>query len=160
GLEGRLVHLVVGAQEYRVEASAQADAERSWESRRPTKGFSPRLDGEYEGLPELAQLGRDDVSKVGAKAAQLAFVKKLLPDAAPPRGFATPFSAYLRFLRGSGLDRKLARLLEDPGFRGDPARRATDLEALRGEMLKATVADDLVAALQSRITALLPRGRV
>jgi hypothetical protein len=159
-LAGKLVHLTVGAQGYRLEPATQAQAEASWAKKRPAKGFRPARDDRAVGLPALAELGLRDVARVGAKTAQLAFAASRLPAGATPRGFALPFQAYARFLRENGLDTKLMAMLADPAFQKDPEVRRVRLEAFRAEMTAAPVPPDIVTALIARARALLPAGRV
>jgi hypothetical protein len=159
-LAGKLVHLTVGAQGYRLEPATQADAEASWAKRRPAKRFFPLRDDRPGGMPLLRDLGRRDIAVVGAKTAQLAFAASRLPEGATPRGFALPFWAYARFLRESGLEPKLTAMLDDAAFRKDPEVRRARLDALRAEMLAAPVPAEIVADLIQRVRATLPPGRV
>ncbi|HXS24742.1 MAG TPA: PEP/pyruvate-binding domain-containing protein [Gemmatimonadales bacterium] len=159
-LAGKLVHLTVGAQGYRLEPATQADAEASWAKKRPAKGYRPRRDDRPAGMPLLADLGRRDIALVGAKTAQLAFAASRLPAGVTPRGFALPFWAYARFLRDNGLQTKLTAMLGDPAFLQDPEVRRTRLDAFRAEMAAAPVPADIVADLLRRIHECLPPGQV
>ena len=159
-LAGKLVHLTVGAQGYRLEPATQAQAEASWAKKRPAKGFRPARDDRATGLPALADIRLRDVGRVGAKTAQLAFAASLLPPGATPRGFALPFQAYARFLRENGLEAKLMAMLADPAFQKDPEVRRARLEAFRAEMTAAPVPADIVTGLIARARELLPAGRV
>jgi len=159
-LAGKLVHLTVGAQGYRLEPATQAQAEASWAKKRPAKGFRPARDDRAIGLPALADIRLRDVGRVGAKTAQLAFAASLLPPGATPRGFALPFQAYARFLRENGLEAKLMAMLADPAFQKDPEVRRARLEAFRAEMTAAPVPADIVTGLIARARELLPAGRV
>ena len=159
-LAGKLVHLTVGAQTYRLEPATQKDAEASWAKKRPAKGFRPERDDRAAGLPVLADLGRRDVPLVGAKTAQLAFAASRLPEGATPRGFALPFGAYARFLRETGLEPKLRAMLNDPAFKNDPEVRHVRLDAFRAAMTAAPVPPDMIADVIRRIRETLPPGRV
>ena len=83
-----------------------------------------------------------------------------LPKGATPRAFALPMAAYLDFLKGNGLDTKLAAILADPEFKKDPDVRAKRLSELRSEMMTATVSKTLLAKLRARIHEILPKGKV
>jgi hypothetical protein len=159
-LAGKLVHLTVGAQGYRLEPATQQAAEVSWAKKRPANRFYPLRDDRPGGMPLLAALGRRDIPLVGAKTAQLAFAASRLPEGATPRGFALPFWAYARFLRESGLEPKLKAMLDDQAFRQDPEVRRVRLDAFRAEMTAAPVPAEIVADLLRRIHDTLPPGRV
>ena len=159
-LAGKLVHLTVGAQTFKLEPATQKDAEASWVKKRPAKGFRPERDDRAAGLPLLADLGRRDTPLVGAKTAQLAFAASRLPEGATPRGFALPFGAYARFLRENGLEPKLRAMLNDPGFKNDPEVRHVRLDAFRAEMTAAPVPADIVADIMRRARETLPAGRI
>jgi hypothetical protein len=159
-LAGKLVHLTVGAQGYRLEPATQQAAEASWAKKRPANRFYPLRDDRPAGMPLLAELGRRDIALVGAKTAQLAFAASRLPEGATPRGFALPFWAYARFLRESGLEPKLKAMLDDPAFRKDPEVRRVRLDAFRADMAAAPVPAEIVADLVRRIHDTLPPGRV
>jgi len=69
-----------------------------------------------------------DVDAFGAKATNLAELRRLLDPQYVPDGFAVPFSFYHDFMVANGLYNALAVMLEDPDFQDD---------ALRGDRLKA-----------------------
>jgi hypothetical protein len=159
-LAGKLVRVAVGAQTYVLEPATQAQAEASWAKRRPATGFKPERDDRNAGFPLLKDLDRKDVSLVGAKTAQLAFISHVLPAGVTPRGFALPFWAYARFMKDNGFDAKLSAMLDDPAFKKDPEERHKRLDALRVEMTQAPVPKDILTSLAARIKEVLPRGKV
>lgn len=159
-LEGHLVHLHVGPQDWTIEPATQELAERAWESRRPRSNFSPPLDVHDVGLPGLDSLRAGDVPRVGAKAAQLGELGSIRPAVPIPRGFALPFHAYLDHLHRNGIDRDITAMLADAGFQRDPADRERRLEALRARIASAPVDPALLTALRARITQMFPHTRV
>jgi hypothetical protein len=159
-LAGKLVRISVGAQAYVLEPAQQAQAEASWNGRRPAHGFKPERDDRNTGLPLLKDFDRKDVALVGAKAAQLAFIARVLPAGTTPRAFALPMWGYTRFMKDNGLDKKLEAMLDDPAFQKDPEERHKRLDALRAEMMQAPVPKDILTALTARIKEVLPPGKV
>ncbi len=159
-LEGRLVHLHATPQEWTIEAAAQDVAERSWESRRPRGAFTPQLDTRDVGLPALDTLRTGDLPRVGAKAAQLGELSRIVPPVPIPRGFALTFHAYLDHLTRNGLDRELAATLADPAFQRDPAERERRLVAFRQRIAQSPVDPALLTRLRARIAELIPHARV
>jgi len=160
-LEGKLVKLKVDAQGYTLTAAAQADAERSWEQRRPKQAQTPRRDDHDVGLPSLDRLTLDDIPRVGAKAAQLGLVTRIAQGRfRVPKGFALPMFYYAKFLQKHGFDRRIQAMLADPTFTKDPDARAKALADLRDAMEKAEVPDDIIKPLTARMRELLPPGKV
>ncbi len=157
-LQGKLAHLRVGGQEFSLTAATQAEAERSWHSKRPRHGLTPQRDDDDIGLPALSELSLSDVRRVGAKAAQLGWVAHALPSEAVPRAFALPFHAYSRFLSVNGFDRRLDAMMKDPAFQNDPERRRRDLDALRAAMMAGSVPKDVLEPLLARIRQVLSPG--
>lgn len=159
-LEGRLVRLHVTPQEYTVTLASQADAERAWQSQRPSQAMHPPLDRRDTGLPLLTALSRSDVNTVGAKAAQLGELTHITPPLTLPRGFGVPFAAYLEHLSRNGIDRELRALLGNPAFQNDPQARASGLEAIRRRIEQAPVNPALVDRIAARIREQFPGVRV
>jgi rifampicin phosphotransferase len=160
-LEGKLVKLTVEGQGFKLEAATQADAERSWESKRPRQPLSPARDDRDVGLPSLSELDLSHVPRVGAKAAQLGLVTQLAAGRfRVPRGFALPMHAYAQFLAQNGFDRRIEAMLADKGFSADPEARRRMLDELREAMEKAPVPEAVLGPLLKRMKELLPQGKV
>jgi hypothetical protein len=159
-LEGRLVHLHVGPQDWSIESATQDRAERAWEAQRPRTAFSPPLDTNDHGLPGLETLRAGDVSRVGAKAAQLGELAAIEPHVPIPRGFALPFHAYVDHLHRNHIDADIAAMLADAGFQRDPTERERRLAAVRERIDHAPVDPALLTALRARIAQTFPHARV
>ena len=155
-LEGRLVRLHVGPQEWAVEAAALPEAERAWESLRPRAITVPRLNPRDIGLPLLAELDRTRVDVVGAKAAQLAELGRISPRVPLPRAFAIPFWAYLQHLARSGADAGVLALSTDPTLLRDADARARALAALRQRITDTPVDPSLLRAVRARWQTVCP----
>jgi len=137
-LEGQVVRLDVGPQDFHIATATLAQAEHSWAASRPAQTFTPPLDADERELREVADLSSSDVDTVGAKAAQLGAVNSLGGEVVTPGGFAIPFARYLGHLQPFA--HGIGAMLQDQGFRTDAADRARALDQLRG-MIKAREVD-------------------
>ena len=64
-----------------------------------------------------------DVTAYGAKAANVAELKKILPARAVPDGFAIPFSMYDTFMKATGTYEYAEKMMNEPKVKSDPAER-------------------------------------
>jgi pyruvate, water dikinase len=98
-LLGKLVRFEVKKGAYTLEETTAEEAEAFYASQTHEPIV---LDGDlsYEELPLFDDIGFDDFSRVGAKAANLAELHQLLGDKAP-MGFAVPFVYYQRALEST-----------------------------------------------------------
>lgn len=100
-LLGKLVRFEVTGGSYSLRQATLDEAEAYWASRVP-KSLVPAFDLSAEGLPEFDELDFEDSVSVGAKAANLAELARLLGENAP-HGFAVPFSAYDEFMTSASV---------------------------------------------------------
>ena len=160
-LAGKLVHLTVGAQGYRLEPATQAQAEASWAKKRPAKGFRPARN-DRTGRPAVAR---------GARAARRRARRgedraaRLRGQPAAARRHAARLRAAVPCVRPlPARDRPRAQADGDAGrsasFQKDPEARRARLDAFRAEMTAATVPPDIVADVIRRARQTLPPGRV
>ena len=162
GLLDQLVRLEVSEGAFDVRAASIEEAEAFWESQRPEgPRLAPRIDTTVRSLMSLAGAGMDDVPSIGAKAAQLAELARVISDrpacpgpiATPEHAFAIPVHYYVRHFEESGaaalLDQEEAR----PEFRADVRVRAEALFRVRARMLAHPVDDELLRELNSAIAA-------
>jgi hypothetical protein len=157
-LEGKLVALEVGAQDYVLATATLADAQRAWRKRRPQRPQVPTLDADESRLLDVNQLRLKDARFAGAKAAQLGEVAHL-PGIRTPGGFVIPLSHYLTHLRQSNAGADLSARLADPRFNEDAGRRARWLAAVR-ESIEATPVDPaLVTSVRERMRTMAPEAR-
>ena len=94
-----LVHFVAANGAFSIEAATMEEATAFWEGREqpPVPLESDLLFDELAGFNEL---GFDDSIRVGAKAANVAELWSILPDAVP-QGFAVPFYYYHQFMNAT-----------------------------------------------------------
>lgn len=97
-LEGQLVRLEIGAQDFNVRTANQREADEAWASRRPRMPLMLALRPNEREIRPMHQLRLSDASAYGAKAAQLGettSIPNAHVDLHTPGGFAIPFGYYL-----------------------------------------------------------------
>ncbi len=157
-LEGRLVRLEVGAQDFTIEPARLEDAQAHWQALSPHEPFVPPLDRERTALLDQCALSRTDVSVAGAKASNMGELCRLAnAGVRVPEGFVVPFAHYLAHLSANGIDARIAAFLESDARRGDPTEA---LLSLRRAIEEAPVDPAIVAAVRDRIRRIAPSGRV
>ncbi len=159
-LEGRLVRLRVTPQEWSVDATTQAEAERAWERLRPRTPMNPPLSDRDVGLVDVATLRYGDVSTAGAKAAQLGELAAIGGSVVVPRAFAIPFHTYLTHLRSAGIDAMIRDARSRADFRDDPQVRDRVLADVRARIRAAPVDAAAVERVRARIAEMFPGRRV
>ncbi|RMH44236.1 MAG: hypothetical protein D6689_02930 [Deltaproteobacteria bacterium] len=153
-LEGRLVRLDVGAQEFAIEPADREAAQQFWDALRPAEPLVPRYDLSAAGPQPLEDRTADDAIAIGAKAANLAELMRVAGGVPlPPRPFAIPFSDYDAHLARAGVWADVDALLADaPSLAPDELQRR--LFAIRWAIFSAPVDpslhDALVAAIRDR----------
>jgi hypothetical protein len=157
-LEGRLVELIVGPQEFSVRPATTEEAEKAWARRRPRKPQVPRLDAEEARLLDVSELRMRDTRFAGAKAAQLGEVTRL-KGVVTPGGFVIPLSYYLAHVAHCGAANNLATRLADDDFNQNTAVRAAWLAEVRATIAQAPINAELVRQVRERILALAPASR-
>lgn len=153
-LDGKPVHLVVGASDFSVTPASPDELAKAGKARR-SKAPTVRVDTRDAGMPTLGELDPEDIPRFGAKTAQLARVAHLR-GIHTPRGFGLSFHAYAQYLAASGIDRMIAGVLGDANLRRDEARLHAALDQIRERMRTATIPPPLVAAIAARIAQVLP----
>lgn len=160
-LEGRLVRLSLGAQDFEIRAASDAEAQASWAARRPPQPFTPAIDRADRGLPDLCSLSIPaDVHMVGAKAAQLGEACRIGGVIRTPGGFAIELHHYLDHLARTGADAGVGAMLVDGGFRTDAAVRSARLAELRAIIERTPVDRALLSALRRKIASFPGAPRV
>jgi len=166
GLEGELVELTVGPQEFQVEAADPVDAQAYWDSLRPAEPLVPIYDLSVTDPVDVVSARLADVVTIGAKAADLgqlhdvfwidrdhgdAHVPVTLP--LPDRPLAVPFARYDRHLADHGIWTEIEQLVADAPSLA-PAELERRLFAIRWHIFRAPMdrdfRDDLYAILVAR----------
>ncbi|MBN1757094.1 MAG: hypothetical protein JW863_02185 [Chitinispirillaceae bacterium] len=155
GLWDRLVYFRVRADTFEIRAVSIDSAEAFWNAREPQQGITLACDDSTEGLFSFDELDFYSAVTVGAKAANVAVVSRIIVGdttiPVPEGGFAIPFFYYRHHMKTSGGDDRLRELLADGRFREDAAYRERELEGLRELILDAPLDDAFVELVKENI---------
>jgi hypothetical protein len=158
----QLVRLDVAVGSFSVRAATAEEAQAFWQNQRPPgPGIAPRLDTSVRGIQDLAARSLDDLPAIGAKAAQLAELMRVLalepacvgPVPTPPVAYAIPVAEGQAHFQASGAAALLARHRADPRFEADPRVRAQALAEVRAAIVAHPVDPALLAAIEARARA-------
>lgn len=156
---GKLVRFVVRPDDFEIREATQVEADKFLEALRPKTATLPPRDLSEKEVRKLADLNNSFTDRFGAKASNVAELKKILPAGMVPDGFAIPFSFYDEHMKANGLYDKAKAMIADPQFKSDPTRREAMLRdfrrALRAAPVPAAVAAKL-KALQAQFPANQP----
>jgi hypothetical protein len=157
-LEGTLVRVAVGAQEYAIEPASMAEAQSHWATRAPHEPFSPAVNMTRSELIDQCALSFADVEVAGAKASQMGELCRLSGSGVRvPSGFVVPFAHYAAHLTRNRLDAQVRTFLEGPDRANDPTAA---LAAMRQAILRAPADRAVVRAVRERLRQMAPTGRV
>lgn len=155
-LLGQVVRYEVTPEDFTL-APATAQEVAAWlEQIRPRQPQTPPRDLSATQIVDLDDVRHADVLRVGAKAANVAELRTMLPAGVVPDGYAIPFSFYDRFMSECGFYDAARAIVEDAGLAADPQRRDEALAQLRKKMKKAELAGGLeqqIADLHARFPA-------
>lgn len=131
-LIGKYVYYRVAEDGYEIREATAAEVDRHFESMRPSEASAPPRDIEAKSIRPLAELGFEDHSSVGVKAANVAALGKLgFKAGVVPEGYAIPFHFYDAFMRHNGLYDEAGKMIEEPGFLTDTQQRVEALKRFR-----------------------------
>jgi hypothetical protein len=147
-LLGKLVYLKVAADEITIREATQTEVDDFLERVRPKESQIPPRNLCRTQIVDLDSIGHADLKTYGAKAANVAELRKVLttPNMVPD-GFAVPFYFYHRFMAESGLYGKAYEMIMKSKFQEDPQYREDQLKEFRDQIEKAKVPKDLSKAL-------------
>ena len=129
-------------------APASPEEVTAWLERiRPPRQQVPPRDLSLTEVTDLDALGHGDAGVVGAKAANVAELRKVLPPGMVPDGYAIPFWFYDRFMRDGDLYAAAGEVVRDPDLLLDTERRDERLARLRKRIRRAELAPDLARAI-------------
>jgi pyruvate,water dikinase len=129
-LIGEYVYYKVTADGFEIRLATQAEVDAWLESVRPTEAQFPIRDLTQTQVVALGSIGFDDGDAFGSKAANLAELRKIMPEVVPD-GFAVPFYFYNRYMDLSGFYQQAQAMMADAQFQNDPVFRESALAAFR-----------------------------
>lgn len=113
------------------------------EQQRPKATQSPPIDLDAVEIVDLDNAGHDDLKAIGAKAANVAELRKILAPSIVPAGFGVPFHFYDTVMASNGLYDDIREMIGKEDFKNDDVVRAERLKDLRRKIKKADVPSDL-----------------
>ncbi len=146
-LLGQVVRYAVTPDDLELEAATPEQVEAWLDKIRPKNSQSPPRDLAVTTIRDLDELRHKDVDSVGAKAANVAELRRMLSLGAAPDGYAIPFALYDAFMTANGLYDTAQEIIDDPGLATDSAKREEALDKLRKRVKKADLPSDIAAAI-------------
>jgi hypothetical protein len=141
-LIGKEVFYEVTSQGYRIRLAEPAEIEKHFSAMRPTSARYPKRDLSSKKIIPLEKAGFPDASRYGAKAANLAAMKKFkLAEGTLPNGFVMPFYFYDEFMKHNGLYKAFDKLVENEQFKTDSKFRAQALGKFQSQVKAAEMPD-------------------
>lgn len=138
-LIGKYVRYEVTPDGYVIREATQTEVDDFLEELRPDEPQFPVRNLSVTRITPLADLFLDDSEAFGAKAANLAELRRMLPEELTPDGYGVPFYFYDAFMKANGFYDRAVAMMEDAAFRSDPAVREARLKDFRST-IKAGVA--------------------
>jgi hypothetical protein len=158
-LLGKLVHIKVTTEGVAIREASREEVARYHEQVRPAKPQIPVRDLRQKKIVSLSTIGRRDAPAYGAKAANLAELRKVVrPPVLVPNGYAIPFYYYDYFMKEAGLYDEARKMLADEQFKTDPDYRKDQLKAFRNTV-KSTPVPEGMAEVLGKLQAAFPPGR-
>jgi hypothetical protein len=162
-LENKWVQLIVGSSEYSVTEVTQAQADAWWDAHKPATVQIPNLDTtvkelrDAEKVLDIAGLGLGPALKAalpafGGKASHFCAFPHMDTSKVPiPKAFVIPVYFYWQFMKQNGFDKKMAEMLEDSVFKGDPAIRKARLAQFQDSIMVAPVDTTFLNMLMTKL---------
>ncbi|MEM9557198.1 MAG: PEP/pyruvate-binding domain-containing protein [Acidobacteriota bacterium] len=154
-----LVFLKVASDEIEIRPATREEVDSHIERLRPAEPQVPRRDLDRKEIVDLRDIGHTDLEAYGAKAANVAELRKILTvPGMVPDGYAVPFFFYHRFMSENGLDETVAEMISRPDFRHDAEEREDALRKIRRRIKRASMPAELADALAT-MHASFPAGQ-
>ncbi len=181
-LEGKWVELTVGPFDWSIKEITADEAETWWQAHKPDPIVVSPMDLTVTDLREASEMVDLEtmtlkqaigaaIPAFGAKATNYGALANAQLDGAfddlPPEdqpgpiqpGFGVPMFYYDQFMTDNGLWARIDELMADPQW-GDPAFRATALEAFKDELRAAPMRPEVVADIVARADELFPGEKI
>jgi hypothetical protein len=136
-LIGKYVSYSVTPDGYTIREAHPAEVDAHFASSRPAEKQTPQRDLSVMRIRPLSEIGFDDSSIVGVKAANLAAMRSFgFPHGTVPDGFAVPFYYYDQFMKYNGFYDYAKQLLANPEFHSERATQIAELKKFRSLIKK------------------------
>ncbi|MDB6070853.1 MAG: ppsA [Verrucomicrobiales bacterium] len=156
-LAGKNVRFEVASDSLLLREATPEEVETYLDALRPPNPTVPPRDLSVNTIRPLTSVNFADSRNVGAKAANAAELRKILPAGMYPEGFAVPFAFYDAFMKDNGFYAYAQFMLQEPGFKADPAVREVRLTEFRELLRKGSVSPELQTAFAA-VQGAFPSG--
>ena len=120
---------------WELHTATKAEVDAHYESSRPAGPQTPERDLAVTGIKPLSQIGFEDWTAFGVKAANVAVLGTLgFPAGTVPDGFAIPFYFYDEFMKAHDFYTRIETMLADPDFQTDFDVQDDMLDDLRDDI--------------------------
>ena len=131
------VHYTVTEDGWTLRAATPAEVDAHYASSRPATEQTPQRDLSVTEITPLSEVGFEDWTAFGVKAANVAVLGTLgFPEGTVPDGFAVPFYFYDEFMKHNGFYDDIEEMLADPDFQTDFDVQEDELKDLRKAIKK------------------------
>ena len=132
---GNYIHYTVTETGWDIRAATRAQVDAHYTSSRPTGEQTPQRDLSVTSITPLGEIGFEDWTAFGVKAANVAVLGTLgFPVGTVPDGFAIPFYFYDEFMKANGFHDRIEQMLADPAFQTDFDVQDDMLDDLRDDI--------------------------
>ncbi len=133
---------------YSIRAATPAEVDAHYAASQPAEAQTPQRDLTVTAIIPLSQVGFEDWTAFGVKAANVAVLRTLgFPEGTVPDGFAVPFYFYDKFMTDSGLYDDIKDMLADSDFQTDFDTQESELKKLRKAIKDAETPEWMTTAL-------------
>ncbi len=147
-LIGRYVYYKVAPDGYEIREATIAEVDSHFADIRPSEPQIPVRDLSVTQIRTLDEIGFDDSTSTGVKAANVATLDTIgLPDAVVPDGFAVPFYFYDEFMKSNDSYERAVAMRGIADFGTDTEMRERELAAFRSEIEAGEMPDWMMDAL-------------
>ena len=134
---------------YTIRSATKAEVDAHYDESRPAATQTPERDLTVTGITALSDVGFDDWTAFGVKAANVAVLGTLgFPDGAVPDGYAVPFYFYDEFMKANNLYTMASTMLADADFQTDYDEQDEELKKLRAAIKDGTTPDWIITAME------------
>ena len=142
------VHYTVTEDGWTLAAATPAEVDAHYASSRPATEQTPQRDLSVTEITPLGDIGFEDWTAFGVKAANVAVLGTLgFPEGTVPDGFAVPFYFYDEFMKHNELYDDIEEMLADPDFQTDFDVQEDELKDLRKAIKKGETPEWIIEAL-------------
>ena len=155
---GNYIHYTVTEKGWDLRAANPEEVDAHYESSRPSRAQTPEFNLSVTGITPLSQIGFEDWTAFGVKAANVAVLGRLgFPAGTVPNGFAIPFYFYDEFMKAHDFYTRIETMLTNEDFQTDFEVQDDRLDDLRDDIKDAETPQWIKDALTA-MHAHLSRG--